>query len=72
MRVEKALGTLVALVVVVAGIKVAASLSIPIHIAFFIGTVSFSVLNFLRKKGFPRLVAVKSPLMRNLLLLPSP
>ena len=49
---------LAALVVVIAGLKVAESLFIPILIAFFIATVSFPVLNFLRKKGIPRPVAV--------------
>ena len=72
LRAGKTLWMLAALVVVVAGIKVAESLSIPILIAFLIPTISFPVLNFLRKKGFPRPVAVKSPLMRNLLLPPSP
>ncbi len=72
LRAGKALWMLAALVVVVAGIKVAESLSIPILIAFLIATISFPVLNFLRKKGFSRPVTVKSPLMRNLLLPPSP
>jgi AI-2 transport protein TqsA len=72
LRAGKTLWMLAALVVVVAGIKVAESLSIPILIAFLIATISFPVLNFLRKKGFPRPVAVNSPLMRNLLLPPSP
>ena len=72
LRAGKALWMLAALVVVVAGIKVAESLSIPILIAFLIPTISFPVLTFLRKKGFPRPVAVNSSLMRNLLLPPSP
>ena len=58
LRAGKALWMLAALVVVIAGLKVAESLFIPILIAFFIATVSFPVLNFLRKKGIPRPVAV--------------
>jgi len=72
LRAGKTLWMLAALVVVVAGIKVAESLFIPILIAFFIATISFPVLHFLPKKGVRRPVAVKSPLMRNLLLPPSP
>lgn len=58
LRAGKALLMLAALVILIAGLKVAESLFIPILIAFFVATVSFPVLNFLRNKGVPRPFAV--------------
>lgn len=58
LRAGKALWMLAALVIVIAGLKVAQSFFIPILIAFFIATVSFPFLNFLREKGIPRPIAV--------------
>lgn len=49
---------LAALIIVIAGLKAAEALFIPILIAFFISTVSFPILNFLRRKGIPRPIAV--------------
>jgi AI-2 transport protein TqsA len=57
-RAGKGLWMLAALVVVIAGLKVAQSFFIPILIAFFIATVSFPLLNFLREKRVPRAIAV--------------
>ena len=47
-----------ALIVVIAGLKVAQSFLVPIMIAAFIATVSFPLLKFLRKKGVPTALAV--------------
>jgi len=58
MKAGKALFTLAALVVVLAGLKLAETFLIPILLAFFIATVSFPLLNFLREKKVPRAVAV--------------
>lgn len=58
LRAGKALWMLAALVIVVAGLKAAQSFFIPILIAFFIATVSFPFLNFLREKKVPRPIAV--------------
>ena len=57
-RAGKALFTLAALVLVVAGLKSAQGFFIPVLIAFFIATVSFPLLNFLREKRIPRPIAV--------------
>lgn len=57
-KAGKGLLMLAGLVILIAGLREAQSLFIPILIAFFIATVSFPVLNFLRNKGFPRPVAV--------------
>ena len=58
MKAGKALLMLAALVVVIAGMKAAQGFFIPILIAFFIATVSFPLLNFLREKKVPRAIAV--------------
>lgn len=57
-RAGKALFLLAALVLVVSGLKAAQGFFIPVLIAFFIATVSFPLLNFLRKKRVPRPLAV--------------
>lgn len=49
---------LAALTLVLAGLKAAQDFFIPILIAFFIATVSFPFLNFLREKRVPRVIAV--------------
>lgn len=56
-RAGKALFMLAALVLVIAGLKLAQSFIVPILIAFFIATVSFPLLNFLRVK-VPKPIAV--------------
>lgn len=58
LRAGKALWMLAALVLVVAGLKAAQSFFIPVLLAFFIATVSFPILNFLREKKVPRPIAV--------------
>jgi AI-2 transport protein TqsA len=58
LRAGKSLWMLAALVVVVAGMKAAQSFFIPVLLAFFIATVSFPFLNFLREKKVPRPIAV--------------
>lgn len=58
LRAGNALWMLAALVLVVAGLKAAQSFFIPILLAFFIATVSFPILNFLREKKIPRPIAV--------------
>lgn len=58
LRAGKALWMLAALVLVVAGLKAAQSFFIPVLLAFFIATVSFPFLNFLREKKVPRPIAV--------------
>ncbi len=58
MKAGKALLMLAALVIVIAGLKAAQGFFIPILIAFFIATVSFPLLNFLREKKVPRALAV--------------
>ncbi|MDP4625407.1 MAG: AI-2E family transporter [Akkermansiaceae bacterium] len=57
-RAGKALWMIAALVVVVAGLKAAQGFFVPVLIAFFIATVSFPLLNFLREKRVPRAIAV--------------
>lgn len=57
-RAGKALWMIAALVVVVAGLRAAQDFIVPILIAFFIATVSFPLLNFLREKRVPRAIAV--------------
>lgn len=57
-RTGKALWMIAALVIVVAGLKAAQDFFVPVLIAFFIATVSFPLLNFLRKKRVPRAIAV--------------
>jgi AI-2 transport protein TqsA len=49
---------LASLVVIIAGLKLAQSFFLPVLIAFFLATVSFPLLNFLRKKKVPRPIAV--------------
>jgi len=58
MKAGKTLLMLAALVVVIAGLKVAQGFFIPVLIAFFIATVSFPILDFLRRKKVPRAIAV--------------
>lgn len=58
MKLGKALLTLAALTIFIAGLKAAQGFFIPILIAFFIATVSFPMLDFLRKKKVPRALAV--------------
>lgn len=58
MKAGKTLLMLAALFVVLAGLKLAQGFFIPILIAFFIATVSFPLLNFLRVKKVPRAIAV--------------
>ncbi len=58
MKAGKALLMLAALALLIAGLKAAQGFFIPILIAFFIATVSFPLLNFLREKKVPRVVAV--------------
>ncbi len=57
-RAGKGLWTIAALVIVIAGLREAQSFFIPVLIAFFIATVSFPLLNFLREKRVPRAIAV--------------
>lgn len=57
-KAGKALWMFAALIVVIAGLKVAQSFLVPIMIAAFIATVSFPLLKFLREKGVPRALAV--------------
>lgn len=57
-RTGKALWMIAALVLVVAGLKAGQDFFVPILIAFFIATVSFPLLNFLREKRVPRAIAV--------------
>lgn len=57
-RATKALWILAALTIVITGLKLAYGFLIPVLIAFFIATVSFPLLNFLRKKKIPRALAV--------------
>jgi AI-2 transport protein TqsA len=57
-RAGKGLWTLAALVIVIGGLRAAQSFFIPVLIAFFIATVSFPLLNFLREKRVPRAIAV--------------
>jgi AI-2 transport protein TqsA len=57
-RAGNALWMLAALVVIIAGLKAAQSFFIPVLIAFFLATVSFPLLNFLREKKVPRAIAV--------------
>lgn len=58
LKAGKGLMMLAGLVILIAGLREAQSLFVPILIAFFIATVSFPVLNFLRNKGCPRPIAV--------------
>ena len=57
-RTGNALWMLAALFVIIAGLKAAQSFFLPVLIAFFLATVSFPILNFLRKKKVPRAIAV--------------
>jgi len=49
---------LAALVVVVAGLKLAQNFFLPVLLAFFVATVSFPVTNWLRNRKVPRSIAV--------------
>ena len=57
-RAGNALWMLAALFVIIAGLKAAQSFFLPVLIAFFLATVSFPILNFLRVKKVPRAIAV--------------
>ena len=57
-KAANSLWMLASLVVIIAGLKAAQSFFLPILIAFFLATVSFPLLNFLRKKKVPRVIAV--------------
>ncbi|MFD2257205.1 AI-2E family transporter [Luteolibacter algae] len=57
-KAAKGLWMIAALAIVIAGLKLAQDFFIPILIAFFIATVSFPLLHFLRKKKVPRAIAV--------------
>lgn len=57
-RAGKALWMLAALVIAVAGLRLGQDFFVPILLAFFIATVSFPILSFLRKKRVPRAIAV--------------
>lgn len=58
LKAGKALLLLAALIVVVAGLKIGQGFFLPVLLAFFIATVSFPILNFLREKRVPRAIAV--------------
>ncbi len=58
LKAGKALLLLAALIIVLAGLKTAQSFLIPVLLAFFLATVSFPLLNFLREKKIPRPFAV--------------
>ena len=45
-------------VLLVAGLRAASGIFVPVLLAFFIATVSFPVMNFLRTRGVPRFLAV--------------
>ncbi len=57
-RAGKALFLTASLTILIAGLKAAQDFFIPVLIAFFIATVSFPLLNFLRNKRVPRAIAV--------------
>lgn len=57
-KAGKSLMMLAALFVVIAGLKIAETFFVPILLAAFIATISFPLLNFLRKKRVPRPLAV--------------
>jgi AI-2 transport protein TqsA len=57
-KAGKALWMLAALTIVITGLKLAHGFLIPVLVAFFIATVSFPLLNFLREKKIPRALAV--------------
>jgi len=57
-RAGNALWMLGSLFVIIAGLKLAQSFFVPVLIAFFLATVSFPLLNFLREKKVPRVIAV--------------
>ncbi len=58
MKAGKTMLMIAVLIIVIAGLKAAQDFFIPILIAFFIATVSFPLLSFLRKKRVPRAIAV--------------
>lgn len=57
-RTGKFLMLLAALVVVVAGLKVASGFCVPVLLAFFVATVSFPITAWLRSRKVPRSLAV--------------
>lgn len=57
-RAGNALWMLASLVVIIWGLQAARSFFLPVLIAFFLATVSFPLLNFLREKKVPRAIAV--------------
>lgn len=57
-RAGKALWTIAALTIVITGLNLAQEFLLPILIAFFIATVSYPILHFLRDKNVPRALAV--------------
>ncbi|QTN31795.1 AI-2E family transporter [Akkermansiaceae bacterium] len=58
LKTGNALLLLAALIIVIAGLREAKSFFLPVLIAFFLATISFPLLSFLRKKKVPRAIAV--------------
>ncbi len=66
---SRVLLSLACVIVVIAGLKLASSLCIPLLMSFFIATVSFPMTRWLRDKGLPRFFAVLITVMMNFLLM---
>ncbi len=61
--------SLASVIVVVAGLKSAAELFIPIMLGFFLALLSLPILNWLDRRGFPRPLAVLTTVLVDLLIL---
>lgn len=61
--------SLASVIVVVAGLKSAAELFIPIMLGFFLALLSLPILNWLDRRGFPRPLAVLTTVFVDLLIL---
>ena len=60
--------TLAALVIVIAGLKTAASIIVPFLLALFIVVIFLPFANFLQKKGVPRWLALTLVILLILLI----
>ncbi|MDB4358620.1 AI-2E family transporter [Verrucomicrobiales bacterium] len=61
--------SLASVIVVVAGLKSASELFIPIMLGFFLALLSLPILNWLDRRGFPRPLAVLTTVFVDLLIL---
>lgn len=61
--------SLACVVIIVTGLKLAASLFIPVMLGLFLALLSMPILNWLDRRGLPRMVAVLLTVLTDLLIL---